>query len=89
MNDLIKYLLFPIFIQSSHWLSVRFYSNYCVPEDFIGYITSYITTSSPICSFTVQIMEKTSYIYKYICYTISIWTITAIITSYKTLFLES
>lgn len=89
MNDFIKYLLFPIFIQSVHWISVRFYSNYCVPDDLIGYITSYITTSSPICLYTIQIMEKTSCIYTYIWYIMSLWTITAIINSYKTLFHSS
>jgi len=86
MYDLIKYLLFPVFIQSLHWLSVRFYSNYCVPDNLVGYITSYITASNPVCSYVIQIMEKTSYIYLYIWHIISIWSITSIITSYKTLF---
>jgi len=71
MTSIIKYFgisLFPIFILSSHWLAVKFYSNYCVSNDFVGYLLSYITVSSPICSFCLTLLEKTGTIY------LTLWT---------------
>ncbi len=84
---MIKYILFPIFIISVHWLAVRFYSTHCVPSDFIGYITSYLTTANPMCSYVVKIIDKTSTIYTSIFLTISMWTINALLICFKNLFL--
>jgi hypothetical protein len=62
MNYL-KYLLLPIFFASFHWLSVRFYITFCVPSGINGYIMSYLTTASPICIYTLTLMEKSSNMY--------------------------
>lgn len=81
-----KYLLFPIFILSLHWLSVKFYSTYCTPDNFIGYLISYLTTSNPVCIYTIKVIEKTSNIYFTIWSFFSMYTINILIQSYKNLF---
>ena len=76
---LLNYILFPIFIISLHWISVRFYSEYCVPSDFYGYIFTYFTVSSPTCIYVLQIIEKTSSIYNILCATFSIWSCSTLV----------
>jgi hypothetical protein len=83
MNTLLSYILFPVFILSLHWLSVRFYSEFCVPPDLYGYLTSYFTVSSPTCVYALHIVEKTSNIYTVLLSTFSIWSSAAIVQSYK------
>lgn len=80
-----NYIFFPIFILSVHWLGVRFYSEFCSPPDFYGYITSYFTVASPTCIYVLQMIEKTSNIYNVIWATFSMWTCTIFINSYKRL----
>jgi len=65
-QQILRYLeisLFPIFILSTHWVALKFYSTYCVTPDFLGYLLSYITVSSPVCSFCLTVLEKTGNIY--------------------------
>lgn len=81
----LKYLLFPIFILSTNWLAVRFYSTYCAPSGLYGYIMTYITTANPMCVYTIKIIEKTSDIYLTTWSFFSITTVTAIVSSYKNL----
>ncbi len=81
--NLHRYMLFPIFILSTHWLSVRFYSTYCAPNDIYGYLMSYITVSNPVCSYALKIMDKTGDIYLSLWSIFSIWTLTLFISCYK------
>jgi hypothetical protein len=63
MWNYFKYILLPIFFLSFHWLCLRFYLYYCSPDGFAGYLSSYITTASPICIFTLVLIEKSSNMY--------------------------
>jgi len=63
MRKLLGYLSLPFFLVSIHWLLVRFYANICVPETFYGYLTTYLTTASPICVYSLTLIEKTSSLY--------------------------
>jgi hypothetical protein len=80
---LINYILFPIFIISIHWVAVRFYSEFCVPPEFYGYIASYFTVASPTCIYVLHIIEKTSNVYNVLFATFSIWSCTALVQLYK------
>jgi len=59
----LKYILLPIFFLSFHWISLRFYIYYCSPDGFSGYLSSYLTTASPICIFSLVLIEKSSNMY--------------------------
>ena len=78
-----NYILFPIFILSIHWIGVRFYSEFCVPPNFYGYISSYFTVASPTCIYILQIIDKTSNIYNVLWATFSMWTCATFVSSYK------
>lgn len=78
-----NYILFPIFILSAHWVGVRFYSEFCVPPDFYGYLVSYFTVASPVCIYVLQIVEKTSNIYNVLWGSFTLWTCSVFVSSYK------
>ena len=56
-------IILPFIFVALHWLSVRTYATFCVPEGLFGMLTSIMTTSSPICTFTFQAMEYTAMLY--------------------------
>jgi hypothetical protein len=78
-----KYLLFPVFILSLHWLAVKFYNTYCAPDNLIGYLMTYLTTANPICIYTIKIIEKTSTIYLTTWSFFSLCTVSILISSYQ------
>jgi len=80
---LINYILFPIFILSVHWVGVRFYSEFCVPPEFYGYLLSYFTVASPTCNYVLYIIEKTSNVYNILWTTFSLWSCAVLIQLYK------
>ena len=63
INKYFAIVSFPVFIISLHWISIMFYSSNCISPDFIGYLTSYLTLSSPFCTICLYIIEITSKIY--------------------------
>lgn len=63
MKIIIGYISLPFILVSLHWFLVRFYSLVCVPDTFYGYLTSYLTTASPICVYSLTLIEKTSSLY--------------------------
>ena len=81
--SLLNYILFPIFIISVHWVGVRFYSEFCVPPEFYGFLSSYFTVASPSCIYTLQIIEKTSNIYNVLWTTFSLWSCATIVHIYN------
>ena len=78
-----RYIMFPVFILSLHWISIRFYSNYCVPEHLYGYLMSYLTMASPSCTYILHIIEKTSAIYQSSWHIFSLWAASILIALYK------
>ena len=73
-----------LFVVTIHWISVRLYSNYCVPQGFLGYIYTYITISSPPCKALLYIQTTTSDYYFSIWSGISISIISYLSTLLKT-----
>ena len=63
MRTIIGYISLPFLLITAHWSLVRFYALICVPDTFYGYLTSYLTTASPICVYSLSLIEKTSSLY--------------------------
>lgn len=43
-----------------HYASANLYSNMCVPLGFVGFIKSFVTTSSPVCNGLLKVMNFTN-----------------------------
>jgi len=56
-------IFLPFIFLTLHWLSVRSYAAFCVPEGFSGWVTAIFTTASPICAFNLQLIEFTGMFY--------------------------
>ena len=56
-------MLLPLLFLFLHWLSVRTYAGFCVPEGIHGLFWTVFTTGSPICTFNMQVMEFTRLFY--------------------------
>lgn len=48
---------------SSHYAANKFYNYVCVPDGFYGYLQGLITTGSPVCQTTLQIISSTQVSY--------------------------
>ena len=56
-------LLFAVFINSLHWLSVRFYAYKCSPDGFSGWVNSFVSVANPLCTVGTMILSKTQEVY--------------------------
>lgn len=63
ISKTLPYILVPFIMLVIHWLCVRIYSGFCVPENLHGIIVSFMSTGSPICLTLLTIIEKTSQFY--------------------------
>jgi hypothetical protein len=59
MNELGKALLSAILVYTTHYGTAKIYDSVCVPDGVSGYIQGLITTSSPWCKMTLDIMKTT------------------------------
>ena len=50
-------------VYSAHFVSVKLYSNFCVPDGAWGFITGILTTGSPVCNVALKVAENTSVSY--------------------------
>ena len=46
-------------VYSTHYGSTKFYNTICVPNGFVGYLFGFITTASPWCRLTLELMKLT------------------------------
>lgn len=46
-----------------HYTATKFYNFACVPDGVMGYLTGLLTTGSPICQASVQILSSTQVSY--------------------------
>lgn len=59
VKELFKVLLSVILVYSAHYGTAKIYDNVCVPDGLAGYMQGIITTSSPWCKMTLDIMKAT------------------------------
>ena len=62
-KNMVVYGSVPFLFVTVHWFATYFYTRYCVISSLWGYLDSFIRMASPICSFTVVVMERTSEYY--------------------------
>ena len=62
-RNMALYSSVPVLFVSIHWIATYFYTSYCVVPSLWGYLDSFIRVASPICSFAVVVMERTSEYY--------------------------
>ena len=48
---------------TSHYAVTKFYTYACVPDGFYGYLQGYITTGSPVCQASLQLITNTQMSY--------------------------
>ena len=64
---IILFLLTTCAIVGTHWALVRAYANFCVPSGVTGFLTSFVTVSSPMCSNLNYLQVMTASGYDNIC----------------------
>lgn len=50
-------------VYSTHFVSVKLYNNFCIPDGAWGFITGLLTTGSPACNVALKVAENTSVSY--------------------------
>ncbi len=78
MNHILKTALAALIAYSSHYGMTKFYTTYCIPDGFWGFIQGSATTGSPLCSGAFTVMTQTHTAYS-----------TILITSLSHLFVDS
>ncbi len=59
LGELGKALLSVLLVYSTHYGTSKIYDTVCVPDGVTGYLQGLITTSSPWCRMTLDIMKTT------------------------------
>jgi hypothetical protein len=59
MEGLLKSLAAAGMVYSSHYLGLKAYDKFCVPDGFWGFLGGILTTASPICAATLKVVQTT------------------------------
>lgn len=59
LSEIAKTGLSIVFVYSAHYGATKLYNVVCVPNGLTGYIMGFITTASPWCKLTLEIMKLT------------------------------
>ena len=78
----LRYIFMMFLLVAIHWISVRFYANYCAPPDIVGFVWSFMTSASPICTGALYVMEKTSGMYSMMTMVVATACIESVISVY-------
>ncbi len=78
MYPLVKTVLAAVLAYSTHYGVTKFYTGYCVPDGFWGFVQGSISAGSPLCSGAFTVMTQTQTAYS-----------TILITSLSHLFVDS
>ena len=78
----LRYIVMMILLVAIHWIFVRFYATYCAPPDIIGFVWSFMTSASPICSGALYVMNKTSGMYSMMRMVVATACIESVISVY-------
>jgi hypothetical protein len=66
-------LSLPFITHLTLWALTQVYSKHCVPNGFVGYLTSFISSGTPMCHSILWIMYYSSYIYTMTWLSVAIW----------------
>lgn len=58
-KEVLKILLSVILVYTTHYATAKVYDNLCVPDGMTGYLQGFITTASPWCKMSLDIMKAT------------------------------
>lgn len=58
-NPLLKAVASGLLAYSVHYVSVKAYDNFCVPDGLLGFVKGVLTTGSPVCQSVLFIVSKT------------------------------
>jgi hypothetical protein len=58
-KELLKMLLSVILVYTAHYATAKVYDNLCVPDGMTGYLQGFITTASPWCRMSLDVMKAT------------------------------
>ena len=59
LSDFTKTGLSILMVYSAHYGTTKFYNVVCVPDGFTGYLFGFITTASPWCKLSLELMKLT------------------------------
>ena len=85
MKAIAGYFALPVLLVSFHWILTQTYATYCVSQGWRGYLMSFITAASPICSTNLTLLTKTAELYQQIWMLLTFWSVGLIGTLYKKL----
>jgi hypothetical protein len=63
MEIILKNVASALLVYSAHYGAAKFYSYACVPDGFMGYMSGLITTGSPVCQASIQVISSTQVSY--------------------------
>jgi hypothetical protein len=78
----LRYIFMMVLLVAIHWISVRFYATYCAPSTIAGFVWSFMTSASPICTGALYVMEKTSGMYSMMTMVVATACIESVISVY-------
>jgi hypothetical protein len=63
MEIILKNVASALLVYSAHYGAAKFYNYACVPDTFMGYMSGLITTGSPVCQASIQVISNTQVSY--------------------------
>jgi hypothetical protein len=78
----LRYIFMMVLLVSIHWISVRFYATYCAPSTITGFVWSFMTSASPVCTGTLYVMDKTSGMYSMLTMVVATACIESVVSVY-------
>ena len=63
MEVILKNVAAALLAYSAHYGAAKFYNYACVPDGFVGYLSGLISTGSPICQASIQVISNTQVSY--------------------------
>jgi hypothetical protein len=63
MEVILKNIAAALIAYSAHYTAAKFYNYACVPDGIMGYMTGLVTTGSPVCQASVQVISNTQVSY--------------------------
>ena len=63
MEAILKNVAALLITYSAHYAAAKFYNYACVPDGIMGYMTGLITTGSPVCQASIQVISNTQVSY--------------------------
>jgi hypothetical protein len=79
----LRYILMMVLLVAIHWISVRFYATYCAPSTIAGFVWSFMTSASPVCTGTLYVMDKTSGMYSMLTMVVATACIESVVSVYN------